>query len=51
MTTAAAPRRAFLDEHFDDIGVRSTVDLRPEVQAVVERQGIAEQGNFQGRTH
>ena len=36
MTTAAAPRSAFLDEHFDDIGVRSTVDLRPEFQAVVE---------------
>jgi NTE family protein len=28
--------RRFLDEHFDDIGVRSTVDLRPEFQAVVE---------------
>ena len=25
--------RRFLDEHFDDIGVRSTVDLRAEVQA------------------
>ncbi len=36
MTTAAAPRAEFLDEHFDDIGVRGTVDLRPEFQAVVE---------------
>jgi NTE family protein len=25
--------RRFLDEHFDDLGVRSTVDLRAEVQA------------------
>jgi NTE family protein len=25
--------RRFLDEHFDDIGVRSTVDLRAEAQA------------------
>jgi NTE family protein len=29
--------RRFLDEHFDDIGVKSTVDLRAEVPAVVER--------------
>jgi NTE family protein len=28
--------RRFLDEHFDDIGVKSTVDLRTEVPAVVE---------------
>ena len=28
--------RRFLDEHFDDIGVKSTVDLRSEVPAVVE---------------
>jgi NTE family protein len=28
--------RRFLDDHFDDIGVRGTVDLRPEFQAVVE---------------
>jgi NTE family protein len=28
--------RRFLDEHFDDIGVRGTVDLRPEFQAVVK---------------
>ena len=28
-----APARRFLDEHFDDIGVRSTVDLRAEAQA------------------
>ena len=33
--TGGAPR-AFLDQHFDDIGVRSTVDLRTEVPAVVE---------------
>jgi NTE family protein len=26
--------RRFLDEHFDDIGVRSTIDLRGEAQAV-----------------
>ena len=25
--------RRFLDEHFDDIGVRSTVDLRAEAKA------------------
>ena len=25
--------RRFLDEHFDDIGVKSTVDLRAEAQA------------------
>jgi NTE family protein len=25
--------RRFLDEHFDDIGVKSTVDLRTEAQA------------------
>jgi NTE family protein len=25
--------RRFLDDHFDDIGVRSTVDLRAEAQA------------------
>jgi hypothetical protein len=25
----------FLDEHFDDIGVRGTVDQRPEFQAAV----------------
>jgi NTE family protein len=25
--------RQFLDEHFDDIGVRSTVDLQAEAQA------------------
>jgi NTE family protein len=28
--------RRFLDEHFDDIGLKSTVDLRSEVPAVVE---------------
>jgi NTE family protein len=28
--------RRFLDEHFDDIGVKSTVDLRAEVPAVVD---------------
>ena len=28
--------RRFLDEHFDDIGVKSTVDLRAEVPAVLE---------------
>jgi NTE family protein len=28
--------RRFLDEHFDDIGVKSTVDLRTEVPAVVD---------------
>jgi NTE family protein len=28
--------RRFLDEHFDDIGVKSTVDLRGEVPAVME---------------
>jgi len=28
--------RRFLDDHFDDIGVKSTVDLRREVPAVVE---------------
>ena len=25
--------RRFLDEHFDDIGVRSTIDLRAELRA------------------
>jgi NTE family protein len=25
--------RRFLDEHFDDIGVKSTVDLQAEAQA------------------
>jgi len=28
--------RRFLDEHFDDIGLKSTVDLRAEVPAVVD---------------
>jgi len=28
--------RRFLDEHFDDIGVKSTVDLRAEVPAVMD---------------
>jgi NTE family protein len=28
--------RRFLDEHFDDIGVKSTIDLRTEVPAVVD---------------
>ena len=30
---AAAPGRRFLDQHFDDIGVRSTIDLRDEMRA------------------
>ena len=30
--------RRFLDQHFDDIGVRSTIDLREEMRAEREEQ-------------
>mgnify|MGYP001488258115 CR=1 FL=1 len=30
--------RRFLDKHFDDIGVRSTIDLREEMKAEKEEQ-------------
>ena len=32
-TNGKRAARRFLDEHFDDIGVKSTVDLRAEAQA------------------
>ena len=32
-TSGRRAARRFLDEHFDDIGVRSTFDLRAEAQA------------------